>query len=217
MTSAIVLVCVLLTVGQASAPAGRDSAPAGGASQSAGKASSPSGKVTQPAPKDAAGESLEMRYARSRLKLAQANLDRVEQMNRKLDRTVPSSVVSDFKREVGEAELQFQQATTEKRDGFDIWLRRAENAFRSATTRWQNAQTANKQVKDTIPALDVERFRLRAEVAQLQWERGKAIAMAPREVQLAWQVELLGDEVELLREESSRVAPFVRYYPIWLY
>lgn len=203
MTSAIVLMCVLLTVGQADSP----------------KNATPAAKkqVPQPAPQDAASESLEMRYARSRLKLAQANLQRVEEMNRKLDRTVPSSVVNDFKRQVGEAELEFQQASAEKRDGFEIWLRRAENAFRSATTRWQNAQTANKQVKDTIPALDVERFRLRAEVAQLQWERGKALAKAPREEQLAWQADLLSDEVELLREESSRVAPFVRYYPIWLY
>jgi hypothetical protein len=193
MKRATILMCVLLVMGQAPKPA------------------------REPAPQDAAGENLETRYARTRLKLAQANLQRVEHMNRKLDRTVPSSVVADFKREVGEAELQFQNASAEKTSAFDVWLRRAENAFRSATTRLQGALAANKQVKDTIPAIDVERFRLRAEVAQLQWDRGKSLAKAPREAQLAWQVELLSDEVELLREETSRMAPFVRYYPIWLY
>lgn len=232
MTSAIALVCLLLTVAEAGAPAAKaakatetsQQAKPAAVKPDAGKpdaakpdAAKPAAPPSLPAPKDAASENLQMRYARSRLKLAQANLQRVEEMNRKLDRTVPSSVVSDFKREVIEAELQFQQASSETGDGFDIWLRRAENAWRSATTRWQNAQTANKQVKDTIPALDVERFRLRVEVAQLQWERGKALAKAPREEQLAWQVDLLSDEVELLREETSRVAPFVRYYPIWLY
>jgi hypothetical protein len=189
MLRATILICVLLATGQA----------------------------PEPAPKDASAENLEMRYARTRLKLAQANLQRVEQMNRKLDRTVPSSVVADFKREVSEAELQFQNASAEKTSEFDVWLRKAENAFRSATTRWQSALAANKQVKDTIPAIDVERFRLRAEVAQLQWDRGKSLAKSPLEAQLAWQVELLSDEVELLREETSRMAPFVRYYPIWLY
>ena len=172
-----------------------------------------------PAPRDAAAEeSLELRYARVRLELAEANLKRVEQMNKKLDRTVPSSVVADFKNDVTEANLQFRQATQEApADPLVIWLRRAESSFQSATTRWKNAVAANRRVPDTIPALDVDRFRLRAEVARLQWQRGQELTKAPREQQLAWQVDLLNDEMELLKEETSRVAPFVRYYPIWLY
>jgi hypothetical protein len=172
-----------------------------------------------PAPRDAAAEeSLELRYARVRLELAEANLKRVEQMNKKLDRTVPSSVVAEFKNDVTEANLQFRQATQEApADPLAIWLRRAESSFQSATTRWKNAVAANRRVPDTIPVLDVDRFRLRAEVARLQWQRGQKLAKAPREQQLAWQVDLLNDEMELLKEETSRVAPFVRYYPIWLY
>ncbi len=172
-----------------------------------------------PAPRDAAAEeSLELRYARVRFELAEANLKRVEQMNKKLDRTVPSSVVADFKNDLAEADLQFRQAAREATlDPMAIWLRRAESSFQSATTRWKNAIAANRRVSDTIPALDVDRFRLRAEVAHLQWQRGQKLAKAPREEQLAWQVDLLNDELELLKEETSRVAPFVRYYPIWLY
>lgn len=177
------------------------------------------GQSPLPAPRDAAAEeSLELRYARVRFELAEANLKRVEQMNKKLDRTVPSSVVADFKNDLAEAELQFRQATKEAPvDPLAVWLRRAESAFQSATTRWKNAVAANRRVPDTIPALDVDRFRLRAEVAELQWQRGKKLAGAPREQQLAWQVDLLNDEMELLKEETTRVAPFVRYYPIWLY
>lgn len=172
-----------------------------------------------PAPREAAAEeSLELRYARARLELARANLSRVEQMNKKLDRSVPGSVVADFRDAAAVAELQFQQAAKEVPEGeLSIWLRRAESAHRSAQTRWQTALAANRQVKDTIPALDVDRFRLRAEVARLQWERGKQLAGAAREAQLTWQVELLNNEIELLKEETNRVAPFVRYYPVWLY
>lgn len=177
------------------------------------------GQTPPPAPRDAAAEeSLELRYARVRFELAEANLKRVEQMNKKLDRTVPSSVGADFKNDLTEAELQFRQAAQPApADPLAVWLRRAESSFQSATTRWKNAVAANRRVPDTIPALDVDRFRLRAEVAQLQWQRGQKLAGAPREQQLAWQVDLLNDEMELLKEETSRVAPFVRYYPIWLY
>ncbi len=173
----------------------------------------------RPAPREAVTEeSLELRYARVRLELARANLSRVEQMNKRLDRSVPGSVVADFRDAVATAELQFKQAAKEvPQDELAIWLRRAESAYRSAHNRWQTAMAANRQVKDTIPVLDVDRFRLRAEVARLQLERGKQLASASRESQLAWQIEMLSNEIELLKEETSRVAPFVRYYPVWLY
>lgn len=172
-----------------------------------------------PAPREAATEeSLELRYARARLELARANLTRVEQMNKKLDRTVPGSVVAEFRDAAATAELQFKQAAKESpQDELAIWLHRAQSVYRSAHNRWQTALAANRQVKDTIPALDVDRFRLRTEVARLQLERGRRLVGAPREAQLAWQVEMLNNEIELLKEETSRVAPFVRYYPIWLY
>jgi hypothetical protein len=137
----------------------------------------------RPAPREAAvEESLELRYARARLELARANLSRVEQMNKKLDRTVPGSVVADFRDAAATAELQFKQAAKEApQDELAIWMRRAESAYRSAHNRWQTAIAANRQVKDTIPVLDVDRFRLRTEVARLQLERGKQLAGAPRE------------------------------------
>jgi hypothetical protein len=76
----------------------------------------------------------------------------------------------------------------------------------------------NRRLQGTFEELDVDRFRLRAEVARLQLERGKELAAAPRAAQLEWQVELLNNEVDRLKEEQTRVAPFVRYYPIyWWY
>lgn len=172
-----------------------------------------------PAPREAAAEeSLELRYARARLELARANLSRVEQMNKQLDRTVPSSVVADFRDAAATAELQFKQAAKEAPyDEHAVWLRRAVSAYRSAHNRWQSAVAANRQVKDTIPAIDIERFRLRTEVARLLYDRGKELNGGTREAQLAWQAEYLNNELELLKEESSRMAPFVRFYPIWLY
>lgn len=176
------------------------------------------GQATVPAPDSAAAEeTLELRYARSKLELARANLARVEQMNRRLDRSVPSSVVAEFKHKVSAAELQFEQAARDEGSDFVVWLRRAENSYRSANNRWQTARAANERVNDTIPTLDVERFRLRAKVARLQWDRGKQLVGASPERQRAWQVDLLNDELELVKEETSRVAPFVRYYPIWFY
>jgi hypothetical protein len=168
-----------------------------------------------------AGE-LKLAYARAKLALAQTNLKRVEELNRKLARSVPASVVSDLQSDVAEADLQVQQASSADKDEFAVWLSRAQGELKSANTRWKNALDANARLKDAknsqlFGALDIERFRLRAEVARLQWERGRQLVSAPRAAQLEWQVELLNNEVDRLREEATQVSPFVRYYPIYWY
>ena len=66
---------------------------------------------------------------------------------------------------------------------------------------------ANQRAPGSFEALDIERFRLRAEVTRLQLERGQLLAHASREAQLAWQLELVNNEVQKLKEES-RTAPF---------
>lgn len=74
-----------------------------------------------------------------------------------------------------------------------------------------------RSVYQSAGGLCLERFRLRALVARWQLERGKELAAGPREAQLEWQVELLNNEVDRLKEERARVDPFVRYYPIYWY
>src|SRR5215475_3764516 len=53
-----------------------------------------------PAPGDGKPESVDVRYAHAQLELAEANLRRVEQSNKKSPRSIPSSVVSEYPREV---------------------------------------------------------------------------------------------------------------------
>ena len=49
-----------------------------------------------PASSDTVSESVEIRYARAQVQLAEANLKRVERSNKRLAGSVPSSVVADI-------------------------------------------------------------------------------------------------------------------------
>ena len=169
-----------------------------------------------PAPADvAASETIDVRYARAQLQLAEANLQRVQQINSKLARTVPASVVAEYQRDLDVAKTQMQQAESRAGDDpFGVWLRRADTIRKNADTIWKNAATINRQSPGTFETLDVERFRLRAEVTRLQVERGLLLAHAPREAQLQWQIELVNNEVQRLKEES-RSAPFSRFWKVW--
>lgn len=169
-----------------------------------------------PAPGDSKPESVDVRYARAQLQLAEANLRRVEQSNKKLPRSIPSSVVSEYQREVQVAKTRLDQATAGKAaSDFQIWLQRADAEQKSAETSWKNAAAVNARAAGTFDPLDIERFRLRSEVAKLQLERGQALVDAGHEAQMQWEMDLLDNQVQRLKEESGRASPFIRLYPYW--
>ena len=152
----------------------------------------------------------------AQLQLAEANLNRVEQINKRVARAVPSSVVADYQLDVKVAKTRLEQATAGGAAGeFQVWLQRAEAERKTAETTWKNATEVNQRVPGTYDALDVERFRLRAEVAKLQLERGQTLVDSGREAQVQWEIDLLDNQVQRLKEESSRATTIIRYYPSW--
>jgi len=164
----------------------------------------------------AAAESLDVRYARAQLRLAEANLARVNERNKQADRAVPGSVVAEYQDDVRVATARLQQAMAGgAANQFQVWIERAEAERRAAETGWKAATAANKSVPGTVAAADVERWRLRAEVARLQAERGQSLAKAGREEQLQWQSELLDNQVQRLKEESREPVPYVSYPDWW--
>jgi hypothetical protein len=173
-------------------------------------------QVQLPAPSNPAAESIEVRYARAQVQLAEANLDRVSQSNKQLERSVPSSIVAEYQDDVRVAKTRLQQATKGgSANEFQVWLERAQAERRAAATTWENAKAVNQSAPDTFVPIDVERFRLRAEVAKLQLERGHALVNAEREAQLLWKTDLLDNQVQRLKEETRDGTQNVGLYPQW--
>ena len=174
------------------------------------------GQLTQaPAPSHTISESVEVRYARAQMQLAEANLNRVEQSNKRIARSVPSSVVAEYQHDVQVAKTRLEQAIAGRAASeFQVWLQRAEAERRTAETTWKNASAANGSVPGTVEPLDVERYRLRAEGAKLQLERGQTLVDSGREAQLQWEIDMLDNQVQRLKEESSQSTPFINF-PSW--
>jgi len=173
-----------------------------------------------PAPEGATqrSESLEVRYARAQLELAQANLKRAEAKNNRVANTVSSNVVGQYRQDVEVARSQFDDAQQGSRKPFDVWLRAAEANWKSAERIWRSAVNANKEAPGTIDPLDVERMRLRAELCRIDLERGQALVDQPREAQLEWRVSVLNDEMERLKEAVFRsTSPSRGGYLYWRY
>lgn len=163
-------------------------------------------------------ESLEVRYARAQLELAQANLKRAEAKNGRVANTVSANVVGQYRQDVEVARSQFDNAQQGKLRPFDAWLHAAESNWKSADTAWQSAVNANKRTPGTVDPLDVERLRLRAELYRIDLERGQALVDQPREAQLEWHVSVLSDELERLKEAVFRsTSPSHGSYLYWRY
>lgn len=163
-------------------------------------------------------ESLEVRYARAQLELAQANLKRAEAKNSRVANTVSANVVGQYRHDVEAAQSQFDAAHQGSYKPFAAWLRAAEVNWQGADTIWRSAVAANNQMPGTVDPLDVERLRLRAELYRLDLERGQALIDQPREAQLEWRVSLLNDELEQLKEAVFRSSPVSRgSYIYWRY
>ena len=175
------------------------------------------GQLSQtPAPSNTISESIEVRYARAQMQLAEANLNRVEQSNKRVARSVPSSVVAEYQHDVQVAKTRLEQATAGRAASeFQVWLQRAEAEQRTAETTWKNATAVNGRVPGTFEPLDIERFRLRAEVAKLQLERGQTLVDSGREAQLQWKIDMLDNQVQRLKEESRRTTSSIGSYPSW--
>jgi hypothetical protein len=171
--------------------------------------------VLQPPP-PAPAESIELRYARAHLQLAEANLDRVNQINKRVARSVPSSVVAEYQDDVTVAKTRLAQTIAGQAAGdFKPWLERAAAEQRTAEASWTVAQAVNRLAPGTFGPREVECYRLRAEVAKLQYERGQALVGADLEAQSQWKMDLLDNQVQRLNEETRRSATNIRTYPYW--
>lgn len=147
-------------------------------------------------------EILDVRYARAALRLAQLDLERVLEANRRVSGIYPASVVEPLRQVVAIAEEQLQQ--TLARDGGNlhaIHLRNAEAAVKVAEADWQRAQSQNRRLPGTMSDIDLERARVAAEVARLGLT--KAISVNPESPMehIQWQLEELRKEVLRIRSQ----------------
>jgi hypothetical protein len=160
---------------------------------------------------------LELEYAEAQLRLAETNLRKVQVTNERFPKTVSASVIADYGEDLAIAKAQYDGVRQGGNDDFFAgWLRRIESSLRAAEASFNSARVANQRAPGTVDAMDVERMRLRMEIARLQLERGKLLAGAPVEQQLRWQVQVLNDDVAHLKVQTSRITPQTRLYP-WRY
>ena len=162
--------------------------------------------AADPAPSDADKESVVVRCARAQVKLAEATLQKAQQTNKRLPRLLPTDMMSQLSDDVAIAKAQLESILqTKQADSLAGWLRRAESGLRAAEVNLKNASNVNKQAPGTFGPLDIDRLRLRVEIAGMQLERGRSLVAATLDAKLQWQVDMLNDELGRVREQTAKI------------
>jgi hypothetical protein len=143
-----------------------------------------------------------VRRARAQLRLAELTLQKAQEINRKVPRTLAESVIALFTDDVDFAKAHLQHVTSaDEVDSFKDCLTRAELVLRAAEVKLKKATRANQTSPGVIDNIDIERMRLGVEVASLQLERGKSLASASPEARLEWEFEVLSDSMARVAQQ----------------
>lgn len=161
-------------------------------------------------------DSVQVQFAEAQVRLAEITLKKAQRMNQRVAGAVAAVDVAEYREDVEVAKAQLAAAQTGAGENqFLTWLRSAQAADKAAQHRLRSSLAANARLPGTIDDLEIERLRLRAELAQLRLARGQSLRDRPPVEQLQWQVNLLRDEVQRLSEQVSRQPPAGRLFPLW--
>ena len=145
-------------------------------------------------------KSLAVECAQAKLRLAEMNLARAQQLNRKVPGTLIGGMMQQFSKEVEVAGVELAIAKkSSKSDAFQASIERVKLALRSAKDRAKVGLETHKRAPSVVTKGDVERMRLFAVIADLQLQRGQALAGASATDKLEWQLEVMGDDLERVR------------------
>lgn len=153
-------------------------------------------------------ESVDIRFARAQLRLAKLDLRRAVEINERVPGMLPVTMIEKIQQSVVIAEEQLKQAMKgSKAQLHEIHLRGAETAAKIANSNFQRIRSLREKLPQSFRAIDVERARARAEVANLNLERARDPKNSEYGVShLQWQVEELRAQlldVQISVEELS--------------
>lgn len=153
------------------------------------------------------GESVDIRLAESKLQLAQLELQRAQEINRRVSGTVQETTLQRLQQSVEVATKVLEFSRGEEQELHAVHLLQLEAEVKLANRQLKSAIEANRLAPGIVSATGLERFRLRAEVARLTLARAReASGFESTEAHLQWQVDHLYDEVQRLRNDIPQLA-----------
>ncbi len=147
-----------------------------------------------------------LQQARTYLKYAEINLKLAESANARRRNTVPEERIVEYRERVQLAKALLASAEQEEANNFEIYVGMAEAAYRIELASWKRAKEVQSVISNPNAELEIERLRLKSELARLIYQRGKSLIDASRAEQDEWKFDYLTNEVLRLRHQVRRLS-----------
>jgi hypothetical protein len=158
-------------------------------------------------PSEEPKESVDVHYARASLRLAQMDLQKALDINKKIGRVLPPYAIESLRAVVNIAERQLEYALHKDAESLhQIHVAIAEAKRTAAEAQLQLALAVNKQTSGLYDDTEIERLRLAAEVARLGLEQARSVDVHSHVEHLQWQVGELQKEVLQLQSHVARLS-----------
>lgn len=157
-----------------------------------------------PVPKTGGDElaRLQRQIAETSLKLAENELQVLVDANERLPNTFPKAAVERAQQIVEVAKARAEQVGKDAdADAHASYLGLATAEMNVAETQYKSALAANRQIKNAVAPLELQRLALTATLAKLRHERAKLAGNVPALVLLSWQLEDLREQVRNLSRQ----------------
>jgi hypothetical protein len=147
---------------------------------------------------------LDTQYGQILAQLAQAMLQRVQDINLRTPGEITRQEVQESMRElvVFQGVAQNTQQTG-KLQWFPIMLSFAEATQSDTQSAWAVAARARQADPNTMSAIDLEILRLRAELASVNLQRGRQLVKASPDEQQNWALGVLTLEIQRLQNRAG--------------
>lgn len=151
---------------------------------------------------DDSESSLEVRLAETKLQLAQVELRRAIETNRRVPGTFPPGTLERLEQAVMVGNKQLALSKGKEHDLHAVHLLQLEAQVEFANRQQQAAMAANRRSPGVVDDTSLERLRLQAEVARLTLARArKPSSFESTQAHVQWQVDRLYDELQRLRND----------------
>ena len=145
-------------------------------------------------------ESIEVQLARAQVELAEIDLQRAIECNKRMPNTFPPEVIDVFRLHVAADEAHLKQCLLgESADPQETTIRRAEVALHIAEANLARLKQIDERMPSAAHALDVKRAAVVARIAKLNLEDMKQLSSLETSDHLQRQIDELRHEVFLLR------------------
>jgi len=163
--------------------------------------------VTAQAPKSDAKESADVAYARTFLALTQLDLQRANDMNKRVPGTYSNETLGTLRRTVASAQ-GWLDSQLSKDDGTPVVnpiVAICETRAKIAQEEYQREVAFSERAPAAADPNTLARTRLMAELSKLRVERAKALNITSPDDLLRWELDQLREDVLLLSQEVARI------------